>query len=51
MFRCDFRSRDEDVLNECDIVVDVGAVYDPDRHRYDHHQKSVHGSLFSKMKD
>ncbi|XP_043239617.1 MYG1 exonuclease-like isoform X3 [Amphibalanus amphitrite] len=34
------RSRDEDMLKECDIVVDVGAVYDPDNHRYDHHQKS-----------
>ena len=24
---------------ECDVVVDVGAVYDPTRHRYDHHQR------------
>jgi len=34
------RSRDEAVLGECDIVVDVGAAYDPERHRYDHHQRS-----------
>eukprot|EP00961_Rhodomonas_salina_P065576 881669-Rhodomonas_salina.1 len=24
---------------QMDIVVDVGAEYDPTRHRYDHHQK------------
>ena len=39
LFHC--RTRDENVLKDCDIVVDVGAVYDPDQHRYDHHQKSV----------
>jgi uncharacterized UPF0160 family protein len=26
-------------LNGCDIVVDVGAVYDPAQQRYDHHQR------------
>ena len=34
------RTRDESVLANCDIIVDVGAVYDPSRHRYDHHQAS-----------
>eukprot|EP00123_Amoebidium_parasiticum_P001308 comp12364_c0_seq1/m.7249 comp12364_c0_seq1/g.7249 ORF comp12364_c0_seq1/g.7249 comp12364_c0_seq1/m.7249 type:complete len:335 (-) comp12364_c0_seq1:468-1472(-) len=33
------RSRDPAVLDTCDILVDVGAVYDPTRHRYDHHQR------------
>ena len=33
------RSRDPQVLDECDIVVDVGAVYDHDKLRYDHHQR------------
>jgi len=33
------RSRDPTVLEECDIVVDVGGVYDPTKHRYDHHQR------------
>lgn len=33
------RSRDKAVLDEADIVVDVGAEYDPSRHRYDHHQR------------
>lgn len=35
------RTRDANKLAECDIVVDVGGVYDPATHRYDHHQVSV----------
>lgn len=34
------RSRNPDVLSTCDILVDVGGVYDPDTHRYDHHQRT-----------
>ncbi|CAL1546705.1 unnamed protein product [Lymnaea stagnalis] len=34
------RTRDQAVLDTCDIVVDVGGVYDPSKHRYDHHQRS-----------
>jgi len=33
------RSRDPAVLNTCDIVVDVGAVYDETTLRFDHHQR------------
>jgi len=33
------RSRDPDVLSKLDIIIDVGAVYDPSKHRYDHHQR------------
>ncbi|CAO0792251.1 unnamed protein product [Mucor circinelloides] len=33
------RTRDANKLAECDIVVDVGGVYDPATHRYDHHQR------------
>jgi len=33
------RSRDAAVLDQCDVVVDVGAVFDPAAHRYDHHQR------------
>lgn len=40
------RSRDPSKLDECDIVVDVGGVYDPERHRYDHHQRLVSIYLF-----
>ena len=35
------RTRDPKVLEQCDVVVDVGGVYDPDTHRYDHHQRLV----------
>lgn len=41
------RSRDKAALNECDIVIDVGAVYDPVKHRYDHHQKEFNESMNS----
>ena len=34
------RTRDTELLDKMDIVVDVGGVYDPTRHRYDHHQVS-----------
>jgi len=33
------RSRDPELLKDCDVVVDVGGVYDPSTHRYDHHQR------------
>ncbi|OZJ06797.1 hypothetical protein BZG36_00166 [Bifiguratus adelaidae] len=33
------RTRDPAKLSTCDIVVDVGGVYDPNLHRYDHHQR------------
>ncbi|KAI4871900.1 hypothetical protein NFI96_019044 [Prochilodus magdalenae] len=34
------RTRDLALLAHCDVVVDVGGVYDPNQHRYDHHQRS-----------
>lgn len=33
------RSRDEKVLKDCDIVIDVGGVYNHELLRYDHHQR------------
>lgn len=33
------RTRDPQVLDSLDAVLDVGGVYDPSRDRYDHHQK------------
>lgn len=33
------RTRDEAVISKGTIVVDVGAVYDPQRLRFDHHQR------------
>ncbi|KAJ7181688.1 GAMM1 protein [Mycena crocata] len=43
-FHCDEalavkRSRDPAVLESCDIVVDVGAVYDETKNLFDHHQR------------
>ncbi|XP_063229389.1 MYG1 exonuclease isoform X3 [Bacillus rossius redtenbacheri] len=39
------RSRDQAVLDICDIVVDVGGEYNPARHRYDHHQRTFNESM------
>lgn len=33
------RTRDSETLDKCDIVVDVGGVYDHSTMRYDHHQR------------
>lgn len=35
------RTRDASILDECDIVVDVGGVYEHAKRRYDHHQVSA----------
>ncbi|GMT10528.1 hypothetical protein PFISCL1PPCAC_1825, partial [Pristionchus fissidentatus] len=39
------RSRDEKVLAECDIVVDVGGVFDAASRRFDHHQKEFQETM------
>jgi len=41
------RSRDSKVLAECDIVVDVGAVFDPEAKRFDHHQREFKETMRS----
>ncbi|XP_071438836.1 MYG1 protein C27H6.8 isoform X2 [Hetaerina americana] len=41
------RTRDQEELNKCDIVIDVGGVYDHSKRRYDHHQKSFEETLCS----
>lgn len=41
------RTRDMAKLNECDIVVDVGAVFDHEMKRYDHHQREFTETLSS----
>ncbi|GAQ79378.1 hypothetical protein KFL_000290280 [Klebsormidium nitens] len=33
------RTRDAKVLDTLDVVIDVGGTYEPDKDRYDHHQK------------
>lgn len=41
------RSRDDAILKDCDIVVDVGGIYAPDKLRFDHHQKTFEHTLGS----
>ncbi|MCY3975121.1 MAG: MYG1 family protein, partial [Simkaniaceae bacterium] len=41
------RSRSEEKWYGCDFVCDVGGVYDPKKHRFDHHQPEYSGSLSS----
>lgn len=45
------RSRDPAILAECDIVVDVGAVFDHAKKRYDHHQREFTETLSTVRKD
>ncbi len=39
------RTRDPERLECCDIVLDVGGVYNPQNHRYDHHQKTFQHTM------
>ncbi|KAK9501063.1 hypothetical protein O3M35_002177 [Rhynocoris fuscipes] len=39
------RTRDLTKLAPCDIVIDVGGVYDPEKFRFDHHQRDFNHSL------
>ena len=39
------RTRDAETLAGCDIVVDVGGVYDPETLRFDHHMKTFETAL------
>ncbi|NWV34621.1 MYG1 protein, partial [Grantiella picta] len=45
------RTRDPQLLAQCDVLVDVGGEYDPRRHRYDHHQRSFRVSMGSLRPD
>uniref|UniRef100_A0A7E4V096 UPF0160 protein MYG1, mitochondrial n=1 Tax=Panagrellus redivivus TaxID=6233 RepID=A0A7E4V096_PANRE len=41
------RSRNPEVLETCDIVVDVGGVYDPKKLKFDHHQREFNETMKS----
>lgn len=41
------RTRDESVISTCDIVVDVGSIFDVEKNRFDHHQKTFESTLSS----
>jgi len=36
------RSRDKDIIDSADFVVDTGKVYDEETNRFDHHQETFH---------
>ena len=38
------RTRDESVIEQADVVFDVGGMYDPDKDRFDHHQPGGAGT-------
>lgn len=38
------RTRDESIIQTGDIVFDVGNIYDPEKNRFDHHQKEGAGT-------
>lgn len=44
------RSRDQSILDTCDIVIDVGHKYDPSTHRYDHHMSYFKESISTVIK-
>eukprot|EP01027_Heterolobosea_sp_BB2_P007177 GEZU01010699.1.p1 GENE.GEZU01010699.1~~GEZU01010699.1.p1 ORF type:complete len:310 (+),score=81.49 GEZU01010699.1:345-1274(+) len=44
------RTRNEEILRKCAAVCDVGAVYDPENRRFDHHQSSFTGTFNDKYK-
>jgi uncharacterized UPF0160 family protein len=44
------RTRNPAIIDGCDLVVDVGSVYDPDRNRYDHHQITFDGTMTTELK-
>eukprot|EP01059_Diplonema_ambulator_P033188 TRINITY_DN681_c0_g1_i2.p1 TRINITY_DN681_c0_g1~~TRINITY_DN681_c0_g1_i2.p1 ORF type:complete len:335 (+),score=124.78 TRINITY_DN681_c0_g1_i2:38-1042(+) len=39
------RTRNPDMLAKCNVVVDVGAKYDPERLLFDHHQPEFQGTM------
>ncbi|KAI6238828.1 hypothetical protein M3Y99_00639700 [Aphelenchoides fujianensis] len=41
----EFDSRNPEVLEKCEIVVDVGAKFDPKTKRFDHHQKEFEETM------
>jgi uncharacterized UPF0160 family protein len=41
------RTRNLDILEECEYVCDVGGVYDPSKKKFDHHQVEYQGPMSS----
>lgn len=50
------RTREKEILSQCDILIDVGGVHDPENGKFDHHQdrnlqKSAFGLLVDALRD
>ena len=45
------RTRDDDIFDKLDIVVDVGGIYDAERNRFDHHQVTFEESWTNSPED
>ena len=45
------RSRDPNIIESGDIVYDVGQIYDPERNRFDHHQKSFNHHWYTEQNE
>eukprot|EP00758_Cryptobia_borreli_P016266 Tbor_TRINITY_DN6091_c0_g2::TRINITY_DN6091_c0_g2_i1::g.11192::m.11192 len=43
------RTRDPDLLAQCNIIVDVGGVYDPKTLRFDHHQNDFQDTMITSL--
>ena len=41
------RTRETELINQADIVLDVGGIYNPSIGRFDHHQNEYQGPLSS----
>lgn len=41
------RTRNPDILKQCEFVCDVGGIYDPNKKLFDHHQAEYKGELSS----
>ncbi|XP_012288753.1 UPF0160 protein MYG1, mitochondrial isoform X2 [Orussus abietinus] len=44
------RTRNEAILNTCDIVVDVGGKFDPSTYRFDHHMRDFKETIDTVLK-
>lgn len=38
------RTREQEVFDKCEMVIDVGNIYEPEKGRFDHHQKGKAGN-------
>ena len=45
------RSRNTEIHKLVDILIDVGDVFDPEKHRFDHHQKTFEGYFHGEKKE